>query len=424
MTIYRGNAAGGGAAGGGGETRDALIEDCRGSGLAIISTPVKSGVGALQVPASTAAWGGLVDSSNCKKTTIMSMQAYFNFDGNPNAIVPIFGPNVSANCTGGYITEANATTRTLRICAVGTNGDYASRIPLTPWSEAAIPNGSYDTGPVVFIIDPLTLGYANDVGVWQANNVWLRLFVDSVEVFSFDAGVWPAAMDGIAYGISTYGVAPNVALRIDDAVGLVTTSAADAPHKAAWPIAKVDAQHPISDSGATVGEWIRNSGTADYYTYWDDATGNDGDTTYLYSAQTAKTNTSAMESLATLGWNASATVFEYKDPLTGIIYGPVLSSVHKTVGGTKFEGFGTTNLTTDQNVTDPGSTYVGRVDQLIRSPYTAWTRADAGTIIPGFKTGTSDRDWRVTLMMLQWTICDNEFLPLVGAPMIPQGSIV
>jgi len=414
MTIYRGNIASAGAAGGGGETRDALIEDCMGAGLAIISTPVKSGVGALQVPASTAAKAVLVDSLNCKNTTIMSMQAYFNFDGNPNAIVPIFGPYITT-ATGVYIVEANATTRTLRICAVGTDGDYASRIPLTPWSEAAITNGSYTC--VVWIIDPLTLG---------ANNVWLRLFVDSVEVFSFDAGVWPAAMGGIAsgYGISTYGVAPNVALRIDDAVGLITTSAADAPHLAAWPLAKVDAQHPISDTGGTVGEWVRNSGTADYYTYWDDATGNDGDTTYLSSAQTAKTNTSAMESLATLGWNASATVFEYKYPSTGIIYGPVLSSVHKTVGGTKFEGFGTTNLTTDQNVTDPGSTYVGRVDQLIRSPYTAWTRADAGTIIPGFKTGTSDRDWRVTLMMLQWTICDNEFLPLVGAPMIPQGSIV
>jgi hypothetical protein len=413
MTIYRGNIGAGAAAGGGGETRDALIEDCMGAGLAIISTPVKSGVGALQVPAGVAAYGTLIDVSNFVNTSIISMQAYFNFDGNPNAIVPIFGPT-STDRTGAYIVEANATTRTLRICAVGTNGDYATRTPLTPWSEAAIPSGSYDTGPVVFIIDPLSV---------NTDHVWLRLFVNNVEVFSFDAGVWPIAMSNEQYGISTYGVAPSVALRIDDAVGLITTSAADAPHLAAWPIAKVDAQHPISDTGGTVGEWVRNSGTADYYTYWDDATGNDGDTTYLSSAQTAKTNTSAMESLATLGWNASATVFEYKYPSTGIIYGPVLSCVHRTVGGTKFEGFGTTNLTTDQNVTDPGSTYVGRVDQLIRSPYTAWTRADAGTIIPGFKTGTNDRDWRVTLMMLQWTICDNEFLPLAGAPMIPQGGM-
>jgi len=418
MTIYRGNFN---SAGSGGETRDALIEGLMGAGLAIISTPVKSGVGALQVPAGVAAYGTLIDVDNCNNTTIMSMQAYPNFDGNPNSIVPIFGP-VATTLTGAYIVEANATTRTLRICAVGTDGDYATRTPLTPWSEAAIPSGSYDTGPVVFIIDPVTLGYDSS-GIWQANNVWLHLFVDNVEVFSFDAGVWPIAMTAAAYGISTYGVAPNVALRIDDAVGLITTSAADAPHLAAWPLAKVDAQHPISDTGATVGEWVRNSGTADYYTYWDDATGNDGDTTYLSSAQTAKTNTSAMESLATLGWNASATVFEYKRPSTGIIYGPVLSSVHKTVGGTKFEGFAVNNLSTDQNVTDPGSTYVGRVDRLIRSPYTAWTRADAGTIIAGFKTGTSDRDWRVTLMMLQWTICDNEYLPLAGAPMIPQGSV-
>ena len=376
----------------------------------------------MQVPAGVAAKGTLLGTT--VSTQISVLQAYLNFDGNPNAIVPFFAP-YSLTRTRAYIAEANATTRTARICALGTDGDYATRTPLTPWSEAVIPSGSYGTGPVVFIIDPVTLGYANDVGVWQANNVWLRLFVDSVEVFSFDAGVWPAAMGGIAsgYGISTYGVAPNVALRIDDAVGLITTSAADAPHLAAWPLAKVDAQHPISDTGATVGEWVRNSGTADYYTYWDDATGNDGDTTYLSSAQTAKTNTSAMESLATLGWNASATVFEYKRPSTGIIYGPVLSSVHKTVGGTKFEGFAVNNLSTDQNVTDPGSTYVGRVDRLIRSPYTAWTRADAGTIIAGFKTGTSDRDWRVTLMMLQWTICDNEYLPLAGAPMIPQGSV-
>ena len=415
MTIYRGNFN---SAGGGGETRDALIEDLMGAGLAIISTPVKSGVGALQVPAGVAATGALIDSFNCVNTAIMSMQAYFNFDGNPNAIVPFFGP-VATTATGAYIVEANVTTRTLRICAVGTDGDYATRTPLTPWSEAAIANGSYTC--VVFIIDPVTLGYMGLV--WQADHVWLRLFVDNIEIFSFDAGVWPAAMSNEPYGISTYGVAPNVALRIDDAVGLVTTSAADAPHLAAWPLAKVDAQHPISDTATH--EWgVSGSFVGTYYDFWDDATGNDGDTTYLYSAQSTKTQTSNMESLATLGWNANATVFEYKYPSTGIIYGPVLSCVHKTVGGTKFEGFGTTNLTTDQGVGDPGSTYVGRVDQLIRSPYTAWTRADAGTITAGFKTGTSDRDWRVTLMMLQWTICDNEFLPLVGAPMIPQGSIV
>ena len=363
MTIYRGNGVTIGNAGGGGETRDALIEDLMGEGLAIISTPVKSGVGALQVPANVAAKGILIDVDNCVKTTIMGLQAYFNFDGNPNAIVPIFGPFLTTK-TGAYIVEANATTRTLRICAVGTNGDYATRTPLTPWSEAAIANGSYTC--VVFIIDPVTLGYADDIGVWQANNVWLRLFVDNVEVFSFDAGVWPAAMSNASYGISTYGVAPNVALRIDDAVGLITTSAADAPHLAAWPLAKVDAQHPISDTATK--EWLdMPSQDQTFYDHWNDATGNDGDTTYLSSAQTAKTQTSAMESLATLGWNANATVFSYKYPSTGAIYGPVLSCVHCTVGGTKFQGYGVTNLSTDVGVIDPGSTYVGRVNHLVRS---------------------------------------------------------
>ena len=411
MTIYRGNFN---SAGSGGETRDALIEGLMGAGLAIISTPVKSGVGALQVPAGVAAYGTLIDVDNCNNTTIMSMQAYPNFDGNPNSIVPIFGP-VATTLTGAYIVEANATTRTLRICAVGTDGDYATRTPLTPWSEAAIPSGSYDTGPVVFIIDPVTLGYDSS-GIWQANNVWLHLFVDNVEVFSFDAGVWPIAMTAAAYGISTYGVAPNVALRIDDAVGLVTTSAADAPHLAAWPIAKVDAQHPISDTATH--EWgVSGNFVGTYYDFWDDATGNDGDTTYLYSAQSAKTQTSNMESLATLGWNANVTVFESATKI-----GPVLSCVHRTVGGTKFEGFGTTNLSSDITVVDPGSTYVGNLYRLTHTD--TWARADAGTITAGFKTGTSDREWRVTLMMLQWTICDNEYLPLVGAPMIPQGSIV
>lgn len=406
MTIYRGvwNSAGGG-----GETRDALIEGLMGNGLAIISTPVKSGVGALQVPATVAAKGVLIDTDNFVNTNILSMQAYFNFDGNPNSIVPIFGP-YATNRTGVYIVEANATTRTLRICAVGTDGDYATRTPLTPWSEATIANGSY-TG-VVWIIDPLTQG---------TNNVWLRLFVDNIEIFHFDAGVWPVAMSSALYGITTYGVAPNVALRIDDAVGLITTSAADAPHLAAWPLAKVDAQHPISDTASD--DWLTEPGGSGVKAlHWDDATGNDGDTTYLSSAQTAKTQTSSMESLATLGWNASATVFSYKYPSTGIIYGPVLSSVHKTVGGTKFEGFAVNNLSTDQNVIDPGSTYVGRVDHLIRSSG-LWARADAGTIIPGFKTGTSDRNWQVTLMMLQWTICDNEYLPLAVPPMIPQGQV-
>jgi len=401
---------------GGGETRDTLIDGCAGGtaaaritadGLTVISTPVQSGVGALQVPAGVAAKGTLLGTT--VSTQISVLQAYLNFNGNPNAIVPFFAP-YSLTRTGAYIAEANATTRTTRICALGTDGDYATRTPLTPWSEAVIPSGSYGTGPVVFIIDPLTLG---------TNNVWLRLFIDGVEVFSFDAGVWPSGLgiaDPTAYTVGTYGVAPNVALRIDDAVGLFSTSAADAPHLAAWPIAKVDAQHPISDTATH--EWgVSGSFVGTYYDFWDDATGNDGDTTYLYSAQSAKTQTSNMESLATLGWNANATVFESATKI-----GPVLSCVHRTVGGTKFEGFGTTNLSSDVNVSDPGSTYVGNLYRLTHAD--TWARADAGTITSGLKTGTSDRDWRVTLMMLQWVICDNEFLPLVGAPMIPQGGIV
>ena len=417
MTIYHSGF-------GGGETLDALIDGSKGAegnaalpsegSLAVISTPVQSGVGALQVPASTAAYG--VIHCEVRETCIWGLQAYLNFNGNPNSIVPVFAP-YATTFTGAYIVEANATTRELRICLLGTDGDYATRTPITPWSVAAIGNGSYTS--VIFIVDPLTLGTDHVIG---------HLFVGGIQEFCVDMGVYPAAMSGVArdYVVGTYGVSPNVALRIDDTCGLWTTSATDAPHLAAWPIAMVDAQHAVADSTHNMFTMFPNGGESRWQD-WDDATGNDGDSTYLVGGTygSADAQNSTMESLATLGWNASATVIEWKTATGGYsVCGPVLGFVCKSGAGTKFSATTFCNLATAVSLDDPGSSYKGELRRLPRTSG-VWARADAGTILPGLVMSATGNDilLRVTTMMLQWLICNNEYLPLAATPMIPQGAM-
>ena len=400
---------------GGGETRDALIDgiaagtdrDIIDDGLTVISTPVKNGTGALQAAADAAVKG--IVGANVGSTKIWCVQGWFNFDGNPDDIVPLLGFSTA------YSVDANATTRTLRISGVG-----IPRVALTPWSEAAVGSGAW-THLAVFA-DPLTLGTSHTL---------LRLFVDSVETFIIDVGTWSITLDGGATSTGWVGpggttVHSSVALRMDDVCGLFSSSASDAPHLTQWPIGRVYAQHPVSDTGAQL-DWTRYPASGTWYDKWNDATGNDGDTEYLWSAFGSAHQDSAMETIATLGWDAAATVIEGHGLSDfSVVSGPVESIIHRSVAdGTKWNGQTMCNLANTQTVLDPGTSYVGNLYRLVRTGAT-WTRAAAGLIFPGLQTtaDATDKEWRVTTMMLQWLICNNEYLPLACPPMIPQGAII
>jgi len=408
---------------GGGETRDALIDGWNtvstaaagpfpASGMTVISTPVKNGSGALQIPSGvTGAYGGMTRIPSAGPVRIWCLQGWFNYNGNPTAAHPIFGP--LGTLTANWIYLEVGTDRRVRVVQL-TDATWANRRPLSDWSVAVLGNGSYTH--LVWFIDPLTLG---------TNNVLMTVLIDNVTQIVQDVGAWPAAMTpgGTAqftWGILTGGVDIGVNLRIDDACGLYTTSVADAPHLAAAPIGRVYAQHPASDTGAQC-DWTRSGATGTWFGKWSDATGNDGDTTCLSGADVNVHQTSAMETLVTLGWDAAATVFESS---AGV--GPVLSIIHRDLGGTKWHGHTlcTTPAATEWAVVDPGATYIGALFPLARTSGT-WARADAGTVFPGLQTGADNHDstWWATTMMLQWLICNNQYLPLTPGPMIPQGGL-
>jgi len=403
---------------GGGETLDALIEGCSGTagaptilcgGMDIITSPVKYGVGALRIPSGQV--GGAALMETCASTKMYCFQAWVNYNGNPTAAHAIFHSMLYYSPAAHYALEVG-TDRRVRIVLL--NISLATCIPLTDWSVAVLGNG--DWTHLVWIFDPLTLG---------TNHVWHTVLIDNVVQICADLGVWPAALDGgpnTAYLLGTAAINIGVDLRLDDICGLSSTNSANAPHITAVQVVTVDAQHPSTDTGATSSSWLPTP-HADphvYYDKWDDATGNDGDTTYLSClAILEQEQTSGMESLATLGWDASATVLQYA---AGV--GPVWSVVHKTASS-KWDADAISSLSTDEVVTKPGAAYGGRLKRLTRTGGGSWSRADVGNIFAGAQIGPDgvDAAWVITSLMLQWVLCNNVYLPLTPAPMIPQSSI-
>ena len=403
---------------GGGETRDALIEGCKAvtgagtilaGGMDIITSPVKYGVGALRIPSGQVGGASLMET--CASTKMYCFQAWGNYNGNPTATVStIFRPAATGfSALGMYALEVN-TSRQARIIALNANYPTSS-IPLTDWSVGVLGNGAYTH--LVWIFDPLTLG---------TDHVWHTVLIDNVVQICADLGVWPTAMNGGAgsgYALGTT-VDVGVDLRLDDIAGLSSTSSADAPHLAAVPVVTVDAQHPASDVGAQQ-DWAGVPVNPSSYANWDDATGNDGDTSYAAVGPSYGTyhQDSLMESLATLGWDASATILQYA---AGV--GPVASYVHKTAS-TKFNGSAICDLATTVSLTKPGAAYEGGLQRLTRSGGGSWARADVDALHAGAQLDADgdDAEWRITSFMLQWCICNNVYLPLTPPPMIPQSTI-
>jgi len=396
--------------GAGGESLDDLIDgvDCTGinpisgtGGITVISTPVKYGVGALQIPSGGV--GGATILRYALNTCITCVQAWVNYNGNPTAAGAIFWMS-SESPKRAYALQVG-TDRRVRI--VSTTGNYNYPVPLSPWSVGTLGNGAYTH--LVWVIDPLTLG---------TNHVWHTVLIDEVPQIMWDCGVAPAGMnpgENAYIYLGTGGIDIGVDLRIDDVCAATSTSKADAPHLAAVPIGTVDAQHPAG--AGDHADWAQYPGSGEQkYQDWDDATGNDGNTTYLVGANTAQLQDSAMESLATLGWGESAAVLR----------SPVWSGVIKSTssGGTKWAANTHCNLANDETVTNPGGDWVGELHSLTRTSG-SWARADAGSITAGGETGAADMtmNFLITSVMLQWLISEGS-LPLTPPPMIPQGSII
>ena len=414
---------------GGGETQDTLIEGFSPDlakdaptildstyGAAIITTPVKTGVGALRLTPGTAsgtkyAYTGIL--TQFVSGRLIVVMGYVNLDVVPTAEFRLIA------CWGNTNTDTYA-------LSCGTDGRVRIGIyphvyfntneptPLSPWSVNAVGVAAYKH--LCWIIDPITLG---------TKHVWHTVLIDSVVEISFDAGQEPTYLyagvypnvqftDYVTYQGQT---ATGCVVRLDDICAAYSTTATDAPWKAQVPIGLVDAQHPAA--AGTNALWSQGPDSGNKYDKWDDATGNDGATTYLYAGTTSQVQDSDGESLATLGWAAGAVLLE-----NGTGVGPVWSAIHGASGGTKWNASTKCSLAADRTVVSAGVPYTGMMRQLTRTGGGSWARADIGTIEFGAQTGATDHDinWYITALMLQWLYSEAS-LPLTPRPMIPQSSI-
>jgi hypothetical protein len=198
-------------------------------------------------------------------------------------------------------------------------------------------------------------------------------------------------------------------------------NAAGAPHLTAWPKAKVTAQHPIDDYA---DNWTGVGDLSDLYKNWDDAAGNDGDTTYNWTNTTDKQQVGHGETAATIGIDADTIIRSYQAAARG----PVANIVHKTSGaGTKWDGYTYFALATSVALPAPGTSYIGALHVLTRSSG-SWAIADVDAIRFGLQTGPAggaghDMKWHATSIMLQW-LTYLTTLPLTTTPTLPAGGFV
>jgi hypothetical protein len=209
----------------------------------------------------------------------------------------------------------------------------------------------------------------------------------------------------------------GVSVRMYDCAGLLSATT-DAPHLVAWPKPKVTAQHPIDDYQDV---WTGVGSLTDLWDNWNDAAGNDGDTTYNWTNTTSKQQVGHGQTAATLGIDADTIIRSWQAAARG----PVANIVHRTVaGGTKFNGSLYTSLSNLLGLANPSTAYLGVLAVVIRSSG-SWAIADVDAIRFGLQTGAADHDyeWRATSIMLQWLTYATT-LPLTTTPTLPAGGFV
>ena len=394
----------------GGETRDPLIEGwsdaCIAAGglwlpytaacqtCSIVSTPVKNGTGAIQVGATGLAQGQITYFTVTAPTGKLKMvQASVCLPSAPSGAFTFL---VDAVTGGAYM-------------QVGTDGRVRlvkniTGLPSSQWSVSALSMDGINFADLCWVIDPITLG---------STRVWNTVYINGIPEIMWDGGAEPS------YGASwlmqlTASSAYCEILYVDDICAAVSSDPNDAPHITAPPIGKISAQHPTAAGDNADWTLFPNTGErADQD--WDDATGNDGDSTYLKVVTTALHQDSHMQSADTLGWGAGAA------PL----HNPIYSLVHRMVSGigSKWAAFTLCDLVTAITLTAPGYSYEGYGRSFTRSSG-SWARDDLGTMSVGGQTSATgmDREWRITTLLMQWLFTDSSLVK-APPPMIPQGGM-
>jgi len=371
----------------GGESRTVLVDGvstlASPSGWANVTSPVKTGVGALRV----------------------------NVNGSQTA-----GPALSdwddwhLGCWHAWVVQSSAPSLPYCLAGrpywsglsleVGTDskirlikGSWADRTSLSDWSSDALATDDATFKEVAFFIDPLTLG---------TSHVWVWLFINDVQQWAVDIGTLPIAANYLD-------ICPPVAnagiyVTLDDIAGLRSTASADAPHLKDWPKPEVHRQLAIADTAED--DW----NPADYGN-WDDATGPNDDTDYNRNITpwANKHQVSDGQTEATVGIDTH-TVIEgatLGDPL-----GPAINIVYRDeADGAKWAGAFYNSLGLSYTTPAvPGTTYIGAMSPFDKSggwDITDLTALNFGCQVPN--GAEHNLTWRVTMCMMQWLTYVNVY---------------
>jgi len=399
----------------GGESRTLLVDGTlygsAPAGWTNVTTPVKTGVGAIQIAengSQAATAGSVVAFIN---TAIRCWHAWVVQSGAPSAAGCLAGDTRAGY--GYYVALEKNTDSKIRLVQIPVSGVWADRTALTDFSATALATDNSTFKEVCLWIDPLTLG---------TSHIWATLFIDNTQQWSVDIGAVLTA------GLCQFYLCPAVAnttinVVYDDVTGLSTTSTADAPHLKDWPQPEVWRQLAIADTAQD--DWINEAGGDADFSKWADATGPDNDTSCnrcttpwagKYQASDGQTETTVGIDTYTLIQSAQA------DGQDG---GPAINIVYRDEGdGAKWASSYINSLGISGAAPPvPGTTYIGHAATFYHSG--GWVITDVTALNFGCAviTGAEHNDtWRVTLCMMQWLAYVNVYdHALFTTPALPGG---
>ena len=393
----------------GGESRTLLVDGYNPApegtpdGWANVTTPIKTGVGALRVNVNgsqNALWNITLVWTNAH---IGHWHAWLVQSGVPSLAYCLVGPRITL---AGVRLEVGVDSK-IRLVSIASGYYWADRVALTGWSTDALATDDATFKEVSLFLDPLTLG---------TTHVWATLFINDVQQWSVDIG----AVAGGAYDFRTCPPVANAAIYVtlDDVAGLCITTVADAPHLKDWPKPEIHRQLAIADTAEN--DWTGVTDNTNKWNNWKDATGPDDDTSYNRNITTwaNKHQVSDGQTEATVGIDTHTVIHAAGE------LGPVCNLVYRDEGdGTKWAGAFWNSLGAADTLSLPPQVYGGLAGRFSKSGgwvITDLTALNFGCQVP---SGASHNiTWRVTMCMMQWLTYVNVYdHTLFTTPSLPGG---
>ena len=302
----------------------------------------------------------------------------------------------------------------VRLVRLGGAGSiWSGRTALSDWSATAPPTDGVTWMHLAWFIDQTSRIEPS----LPAQYAWHVLLLDEIEQWS--VGV-PAPFMTSAYPVPQIdAVNLGITIGLDDMCGMLGDYA-DIPMLVQWPKVQVNRQLAIGEAGGGFDGWTGTPDNTNQYTNWDDAAGNDGDTSYNAGASTSLGQASTGQSAATVGISGNTILPCYYNSAIG----PAINIIRRNANAGKWAVTTYNSLGTGTTVPNPGASYDGLAGLFTKtgSPAT-WNSGHLASLNFGLLTGISghNADARCTLCMMQWPSYAS-LLPLVqpyGVSLIP-----